>query len=109
MGMILFYLVVCGVAWYAGGSNLAELAAIIITILWVISAIGNRHMQAETTAADRARHKQDGAGHVYYQKDGKTIHESDGCAGCMANRAEELRRQGYSIEHIPGRHNSGDL
>ena len=80
MGIFLSYALICGVAWYAGGPKGAVLAAIILTILWAISAISNRHMQAGTTPADRERHKQDGNGHIYYARNGKTIHEYDGCA-----------------------------
>jgi hypothetical protein len=107
MGILLTYLIVCGAAWYFGGPDLAGVAFIIITILWALSASSNT--QHETSLADRERHRQDGDGHIYYQRDGQMIHESDGCAACMANRAAELTRQGYSVEHIPGRRNSGEL
>lgn len=109
MGTILFYIVVCGAAWYLGGPGLAGFACLGITIWWALSRLNNAHTSRQTSLADRARHRQDGEAHLYYEQDGKTIHESESCAACGTARAEELRRQGYSVEHIPGRRNSGQL
>lgn len=107
--MLWFYLIVCGAAWYLGGPQAALLAFIAISLLWACSSLSRRRMQREISPAARKRHKQDGSGHIYYQVSGQTIHECDGCAACMAARARELERQGYRVEHVPGRRNSGDL
>lgn len=109
MGIVLFYLLVCGLAYAYGGPGLALLACVGITVVWALSSMAWAVERRQVTSADRARHQQDGCGHIYYIQDGQMVHETDGCAACMAARADELQRQGYTVEHVPGRHNSGEL
>jgi hypothetical protein len=46
----------------------------------------------------------------YRDQAGKLKSETDGCNGCIVNRAEELQRQGYVVVEVEiGRRNSGQL
>jgi hypothetical protein len=86
-----------------------EMLAVIVVILFIlwIAARSSRHA---TGPGDRAHHLSDDRAHLYYTDErGQTLHESDSCSLCAADRAAELERRGYSVEFVPGRHNSGDL
>lgn len=109
MEIFLFFLIACDlVCYYYGDVNLAILAAV-LTILSAYYRLLQRRLLGEISLLqEHERHRHDENGHLYYQRDGRTIHETNSCAACLASRCEELRREGYNVEHILGCRNSSD-
>ncbi len=93
MNLLLFYLMVCGIAFYFGGESGIVLALIIVTIWCSINALSHVDNRHQTSLADHEQHRTDGMNHIYYVQDGQAFHESDDCSHCTDLYRDQLLQQ----------------
>ena len=60
------------------------IAVVIVLVLLLLGCSSRPEKKHQTSPEWRAQHKQDGDAHIYYRDEaGETVHEWDGCNGCM--------------------------
>jgi uncharacterized membrane protein len=83
----------------------------VLLVLLVLLLTSRGSGKWETSAADRARHREDKDSHIYYYNaENELVHESKSCSDCMADYAVQLESNGVHVEQVVlGRRRSGDL
>jgi hypothetical protein len=88
----------------------ALVVVVIVGVLLLLACSSRPGKKHQISPEWRAQQKQDGDAHIYYRDEaGETVHEWDGCNGCMLTLVSRLQERGVDVDYIPGRHDSGDV